>query len=240
MSPLEKPPPLPDIDVNALMRGLVHELRNPLSAILTASSLLQPGLELDEESAMLLDVVQKESRRMNRILTEFSSFVKPPAPHPEVFDLTALLRGLLRDLQKEDVLNAQIIIQDDLAPSLDVRGDTVQTRQALHHVLYNAAEAMEGSGTLHLASVVEGPRTWVCIEDSGEGLRDNAIERAFQPFFSTKPASTGLGLSIARGLLRAFEGDLMLENLAQNKHRPQNAHGGLRVKIILPTASTDS
>ncbi|HEX8463105.1 MAG TPA: histidine kinase dimerization/phospho-acceptor domain-containing protein, partial [Abditibacterium sp.] len=59
--------PASEIDVNALMRGLVHELRNPLSAIITASSLLLPAENMDEEAVMLLDVVQKEARRMNRI-----------------------------------------------------------------------------------------------------------------------------------------------------------------------------
>ena len=73
------------------MRGLVHELRNPLSAVLTASSLVQGGADADEETTMLLDVIQKEARRMNRILTEFSHFVKPPTPQIETFDLGALV-----------------------------------------------------------------------------------------------------------------------------------------------------
>lgn len=219
----------PEIDVHALMRGLVHELRNPLSAVLTASTLLQGGDDVDEETVMLLDVVQKESRRMNRILTEFSSFVKPPQARPEAFDLAHLLRSLAAELQREDVLTQRIALHDELPAILAVHADATQTRQALHHVLSNAAEAMEHGGALHLSAQVEGSRVWVCVDDSGEGLSEGALQHAFQPFFSTKPASTGLGLSIARSLLRASHGDLILQNRHSQEH-------GVRVEVHLPGA----
>lgn len=220
------------------MRGLVHELRNPLSAILTASSLLQTDGEVDEESAMLLDVVQKESRRMNRILTEFSSFVKPPQPQPETFDLVRLLHSVVAELQREEVLCDIISITDELPDALAVHADKIQTRQVLRHVLSNAAEAMERGGTLHLSCAVEGPTTWICVEDSGTGLVQGTLEHAFQPFFSTKPASTGLGLSIARGLLRSIDGDLTLENLGQNGSESAGQSAGVRVKIHLPSGDS--
>jgi signal transduction histidine kinase len=229
--------PVPEIDVNALMRGLVHELRNPLSAILTASSLLQPAQGMDEESAMLLEVVQSESRRMNRILTEFSSFVKPPTPHLQSFDMARSVRDVARDVEKEAGFGTRIVVHDELPPELIVRGDPDQTAQALRHVLLNAAEAMESGGALRLAARIEGEKTMVCIEDSGAGLRQNALEQAFQPFFSTKPAATGLGLSIARGLLRAEGGDLHLENLDENAQHAEGEHSGARVKICLPASS---
>ncbi|MBW3637440.1 MAG: HAMP domain-containing histidine kinase [Armatimonadetes bacterium] len=229
------PSPPSDIDVHALMRGLVHELRNPLSAILTASSLLQSDDNLDEESAMLLDVVQKESRRMNRILTEFSSFVKPPHPQLATFDFAHLLRSLVRELQREAVLRHSIAIHDELPATLAVHADEIQTRQVLHHVLCNAAEAMEDGGALHFSSAVEGPTTWICIQDSGTGLAQGTLEHAFQPFFSTKPTSTGLGLSIARGLLRSINGDLTLEDVGHNGSDGAIHSAGTRVKIHLPS-----
>ena len=232
-------PSAPEIDVNALMRGLVHELRNPLSAILTAATLLRPAENidenLDEESAMLLEVVEKEARRMNRILTEFSSFVKPPAPHVASFDLALLVREVARELQKETAFGAHISIHDSLPSQLHVYGDSIQTAQALRHVLFNAAEAMERGGTLRFSARIEGEKTTICIEDSGAGLHQNALEQAFQPFFSTKPAATGLGLSIARGLIRAEGGDLQLENLDENAAHLEGEHSGARVMIHLPT-----
>jgi signal transduction histidine kinase len=231
--------PPSDIDVNALMRGLVHELRNPLSAILTASSLLQPNQEMDEESGMLIEVVQKEGRRMNRILTEFSTFVKPPAAYIEDFDVAALVRDVALQLKKEEVLRSHILIEDDLPPTLWVSGDMLQISQVLRHVFTNAAEAMEIKGKLRFTRC-ESDLSTICIEDTGEGLMHGALEQAFQPFFSTKPAATGLGLSISRGLLRAFGGELTVENIhamdGQSEAKVENAPQGTRVRIQLLNA----
>ncbi|HEX8464153.1 MAG TPA: HAMP domain-containing sensor histidine kinase, partial [Abditibacterium sp.] len=165
--------------------------------------------------------------------TEFSSIVKPPAPHPEVFDLARLVRDITRELQGENLIGRDIAVDDALPDALWAHGDMIQTRQALRHVVANAAEAMEEGGLLQFSSVVEDGQTRICIEDSGTGLEDVDLERVFQPFFSTKPASTGLGLSIARGLLRASGGDLMLET-PPSAERTQPAQRGARVKVHLP------
>lgn len=228
--------PAPSIDVHALMRGLVHELRNPLSAILTASSLLKGGQGIDEESAMLLEVVEKESRRMNRILTEFSSFVKPPAAHPEVFDVARTLRELTRALQYDGTLGHHIEVRDELPAHLAVYSDPVQSHQAFHHLFANAAEAMHRGGVLHLHSDGDDRHAIILLDDDGDGFPDD-IESAFQPFFSTKSASTGLGLSIASGLLRASGGEISLHNRpysAPREDAPVGKFAGARVRVHLP------
>lgn len=240
------------IDVQAMMRGLVHELRNPLSAILTAASLLQSGEGDTEESAMLLDVVQKESRRMNRILTEFSSFVKPPATQPEIFDIGTVIRDLMREMKKEGALGAGIEVRDELPAQVTVFADPMQSYQAFQHLLCNAAQAMENGGTLTLHTSSADSHTIIVLEDDGPGFTSAALERAFQPFFSTKPAATGLGLSIAHGLLSASGGALFLENrdaapdaprdLSPDKLRetPESMVQGARVRVHLPrTANSE-
>ena len=229
--------PAPHIDVHALMRGLVHELRNPLSAILTASSLLKGGQGIDEESAMLLDVVEKESRRMNRILTEFSSFVKPPVPHPETFDIAKMLRDLAGALQKDGVMPQNIEVRDDLPEQLSVFGDSQQCQQAFRHLFTNASETMQNGGTLHLHVETDEENAHIFLDDSGGGLPDEVLERVLQPFFSTKPAATGLGLSIASSLLRASGGEVSVHN--QFSEPSDESHSepkrlGARVRVSLP------
>ncbi|RYX83449.1 HAMP domain-containing histidine kinase [bacterium] len=198
-----------DIDVQALMRGLVHELRNPLSAILTASSLLPGAQGLDEETEMLLDVVSKEARRMNRILTEFSTFAKPPKQHPEPTDITVIVRELARAESKS---SAPIAIQDEMPAELWAYADPHGTTQAIQHIIENAREVLPEGGNIRLTGGQKEESVWIAINDSGPGLSENSLERAFQPFFSNKPASTGLGLSIARMVLRASGGDCHIEN----------------------------
>lgn len=198
-----------DIDVQALMRGLVHELRNPLSAILTASSLLPGAPGLDEETGMLLEVVSKEARRMNRILTEFSTFAKPPKPHVEALDVVSIAREIARVEGSTDV---PIAIHDDLPAQLWALADAHATTQALEHIFENAREALPEGGHIRLTGGQNEGRVWLSVNDSGAGLSEQALERAFQPFFSNKPAATGLGLSIAQTVLRASGGDCRIEN----------------------------
>ena len=214
-----------EIDVQALMRGLVHELRNPLSAVLTAGSLIQGGPDVDEETAMLLEVIQKEARRMNRILTEFSHFVKPPTPQLETFDLGALLCHVVASLQSEGAFEDVKINQRMERPVLVV-GDPMQTEQALRHILENSAQALEAGGALQIWAETDEDQGCVLIEDSGGELGAEVLQHAFQPFFSTKPAATGLGLSIARITILAMNGDIAIES---------GSHGA-RLRLCLPRA----
>ena len=209
------------------MRGLVHELRNPLSAVLTAGSLVQGGPDVDEETAMLLDVIQKEARRMNRILTEFSRFVKPPAPHLENFDLGALLCHVISSLQGEGAFN-NVKINRRMERPVWVVGDPVQTEQALRHILENSAQALEAGGALQIWAETDEDQGCVLIEDSGGELGADVLQHAFQPFFSTKPAATGLGLSIARITILAMNGDIAIEA----------GENGARLRLCLPSAKS--
>lgn len=216
-----------DIDVQALMRGLVHELRNPLSAILTASSLLPGAPGLDEETGMLLEVVTKEARRMNRILTEFSTFAKPPKPHIETLDLSLMARELAHG---EIQAGAPIVLHDELPPHLWALGDPQLTTQAMQNVLENAREALPEGGHIRLTSGHSEERVWLSVNDSGAGLSAQSLESAFQPFYSNKAASTGLGLSIARVAMRAAGGECRIENALPG------APNGAIVTLELPSA----
>lgn len=215
-----------EIDVQALMRGLVHELRNPLSAVLTASSLVQSGNDVDEETTMLLDVIQKESRRMNRILTEFSNFVKPPKPQTETFDLGSLVCHVAASLQSDGAFEG-VEFAERLKIPVFVQGDPAQTEAALRHILENSADALAHSGSLHVWSEEDGNQGCILIEDSGGRLSADILAQAFQPFFSTKPAATGLGLSIARITILAMDGDITIEA----------GENGARLRLCLPLAN---
>jgi len=231
-----------DIDVQALMRGLVHELRNPLSAILTAASLLPGAPGLDEETGMLLDVVSKEARRMNRILTEFSTFAKPPKPNIEPLDFAALAReGMLGEMNDQG--ENSIEIRDDLPTDLWALGDVRLVIQALQNVLENAREALPRGGTIVLQGGQSDEHAWLSIGDSGAGLSAQSLENAFQPFYSSKGASTGLGLSIARVAIRASGGECRIENIWESaltedasQGVPEATSGGAVVTLELPLA----
>jgi signal transduction histidine kinase len=232
LSPMARP------NLQALLAGITHELRNPMAAILTAVSLLQDDDGLSEESAMLLGVVRKEARRMNQIMTEFSLYVKPPQPHPETFDLAELVREVITHLRKDGSLVERVTVRDQLPDGLQVHADKHQMQQALSRVIENSAEALETrDGAVLLLSGqadVETKRVLLAIEDNGDGLDLDDLQRAFLPFYSTKPHSTGLGLSTAQVAVQAAGGAIWLENIQNGE--PSAAVCGARINLALPLA----
>jgi signal transduction histidine kinase len=241
-------------DVQALSRGIAHELRNPLAAILTAVGLLQDDPSASEETVLLLGVIRKESHRMNRILTEFSSYVRPRPPQPIIFDAATALRAEVRQSVREHAIaGAEVMVDDHLPEVAMVVADEDQFREVVRQILQNALEAMPQGGSIGLSHKVmpaahgstnshPGGATEhavrLCIRDSGPGLSNEAAQRAFQPFFSSKSQSTGLGLSIARSAVEASGGRIWIENNAANPPvTPESqAPYGATVAIELPLA----
>ena len=225
-----------------LLSGITHELRNPLAAILTAAGLLQDDPSLGEETAMLLGVVRNESRRMNKILTEFSLYVKPPQPQPEAFNFSQLAQETINELRHDGTLAENLKIENRLPETLAVFADPQQIHQVLTRLMQNAACAVNSQedGVITLLSYPQEDtaRVIICIDDNGPGFSPEESQRAFMPFYSTKAQAIGLGLAIAQGAVQAANGAIWLENRPQEKEasKPQ----GSRVCFALPVAAADA
>lgn len=200
-------------DVRSLANGLAHTLRNPLSSILTAADLVKDDPKLNEESQMLLGIIAKESRQLNRILTDFLNYVRPRSTAPTAFDLAKAIRDSVAALRQENLLPDTVKVQDDLPPALLSVGDEHAIRQSLHHVVKNAVEAMNGQGTLRLYGETFDSHGLVHVEDSGPGFSNESLQRAFEPFYSYTPECAGLGLSVALAAVQRAGGRITVENI---------------------------
>lgn len=207
-----------DLDLRSLANGLAHTLRNPLSSIMTAADLVQDDPHVGEESAMLLGIISKESRQLNRILTDFLNYVRPRTNEPMAFDLAKSLRDVVQELQQENVLSEAVQIEDDLPDALAALGDENAIRQSLRQVVKNAAEAMDGHGKLHLCGKAFDARGRVQVEDSGPGFSGESLHRAFEPFYSYTPESAGLGLAVALSAVERAGGRIAVENVHYHPH----------------------
>ncbi len=203
------------IGFDVLARELMHEVRNPLSSIMTAAQLLRADASLDEETELLLGIVAEESARINRILLDFSAYLKLPAAQLVVMDIAQLARRLVAQLRREGVLPPAVEVQDDLPDHLPALADEALMERALAGIVKNAIETIEGEGHLRLWGS-DGATAQLCIDDSGPGFTKESLQNAFSPFYSTRSKQTGLGLTVARAAVELSGGRVWAENLDAN------------------------
>jgi two-component system sensor kinase FixL len=199
--------------VGELTTSLAHELNQPLTAILAnaqaARQLLESGLDQDEMREILSDIVE-EDKRAGEVIRRLRELLRKGAPEYAPLDLNTLVTEVV-GLVANDATIRNVAIRLDLASeSARVRGDRVQIQQVLLNLLLNAMDAMaEVPAEKRLALVTTALATaegavHLAVRDTGAGLADP--DRVFEPFYTTKPAGMGMGLSIARSIVAAHGG----------------------------------
>ena len=198
-----------------LANSMAHSIRNPLSSIVTAAKLIGSDENLSEETQMLLEVVQKESKQLDFLLTDFLHYVRPQKIALTQLDIGKIVAQTILVLQRDGVLTPQLKIENVLPAGLTARGDEVQIGRALRNVLRNAAQAMldEGGALRINGEYAQNDGTLqLFIGDSGGGFSQEDLQRAYEPFYSNTPEGAGLGLPIARDAIERCGGTLHLEN----------------------------
>ncbi len=189
-----------------MSRQLAHEVRNPLAVILQASRQARKGGP-DAAKEKLLDMIDEEAGRLERLMADLVSFAGP---------LTLRLRSTaVRDLViwsldalAEHERHPGVTIEVD--PAITVRADPVLFRQALTHILANACG--HARDRVLVSAAREGERVILRIENDGGPIPEAVAERVFEPFFSTRPTGTGLGLAVVRRLIEDQGGEVRLES----------------------------
>lgn len=213
-----------------LSASIAHEVRNPLAAISGSTEMLRQELELAGPQRELLDIVLRETHRLKLVTGQFLEFSKPqallcrPCPvRPLILDTLQLLE---RSSERHPALTWSL---EEGEPDLRVLADPDQLRQVFWNLCLNALQAMPGGGALTVAIRPGRPpggpggpeaapdpaaESWVEIafQDTGRGIPQEALERVFDPFFTTRPSGTGLGLSIARQLLQSMGGRIAADS----------------------------
>ncbi len=200
--------------IGQMASAVAHEIRNPLSAIVSGIRLLTSTERSQEELDVIYETMLSESERLDNTLNDFLQFARPRSPRRKATDLTAMifdLTSLIRS-DAESVGNAEIVtdLPDD---SPLVSCDSDQIRQVLWNVILNALHAMAGAGsvTIRLAPPEDGFAR-VEVMDTGPGIPESELRRVFEPFHTTKPRGTGLGLAIARRIIQGHDGTIELDS----------------------------
>jgi two-component system sensor histidine kinase PilS (NtrC family) len=215
--------------VGRLAASIAHEIRNPLAAMRGSIQMLRGEMEGDSEQAQLMEIILRESDRLNRIVADYLNYARPrPAELVDV-DLRAVMRDTLRLLRHSSEISERHTLEEDL-PDEEViaRGDPEQLKQVCWNIARNAMKAMPEGGTFRVVlSRLGGGRLRVAFTDTGCGMTPEQVERLFEPF-SSNTGGTGLGLSIVYQIIRDHNGTINV----------RSRHGeGTTITIELPVSS---
>ncbi|HYE99771.1 MAG TPA: ATP-binding protein [Planctomycetota bacterium] len=200
--------------------AMAHEIRNPLASIRGAAQELQSGELSPEEDRKLLQVVMRESDRLNQIISEFLEYASDRPLDLDLFDLAELLRETVLLLEARGQHNVEI--RQELPRSMLCRGESAKLKQVFLNLGLNALDACGqavriGHVTVRCAAgrALDGSRReGILVEfvDDGCGIPRENVARVFDPFFTTKPNGTGMGLAIARKIVRGHGGEIVVES----------------------------
>jgi two-component system, NtrC family, sensor histidine kinase HydH len=194
--------------VGQLAASLAHELRNPLASVEGATDLLRQNNLPAETRDEFFDIVNKECRRMNRLLTDLLEFAKPRLPQFQTIEIGPVVNDIVRLIgapAAKSGIVVKVAVDTDLP---QVQADPEQLKQVLMNLTLNAVQATVGQGEIRIRveRTLEGVQ--VNVRDQGSGIESAALERIFHPFFTTKAQGSGLGLPVAQEIIDRHGGQL--------------------------------
>jgi signal transduction histidine kinase len=196
--------------------GLAHEVRNPLGGIALYASMLQQRLADRPSELTAATRISEAVRSLERLVCEILDFAQESRLNRHWFTLGEILHAI-EDAAAPIILekNAALII-DDSARTVRLMADHARMRQVLLNLVINGLQAVETGGRVWLSAITQ-PDGEVIIEvrDDGPGIPDSALDRIFNPFFTTKDTGTGLGLAIVHQIIEAHGGSIRVSNNPQ-------------------------
>ena len=189
-----------------LSANIAHEIRNPLASMTGAIEALTTHADAGEREK-LTEIVLRESDRLNRIIGDFLAYARPSPLTAQRTDIAAMLDEVLLLLEHRP-LPAEIKLVRAFEAPLEAAVDANALRQALWNLCLNAVDAMPTGGELTVGAVAEPTGLALWVTDTGSGIASKDLGHIFEPFFSTKPEGSGLGLALVHRVVRDHGGDV--------------------------------
>jgi two-component system, NtrC family, sensor histidine kinase HydH len=199
--------------LGAMMAEITHEIRNPLVSIGGFTRRLAKKLQHSEDKKYI-DIVLSEVSRLEGIIHDNLSYIKEVSLQLSEADINDVIQDILT-LYEDELAQRHVTVDKKLSSFLPMlRMDTQQIKQAVINILKNAMEAMENGGTLFIRTSLLDETNEVAIEfgDTGPGISAKAMHNIFNPYYTTKPRGTGLGLPITNRIIKAHKGKIELKN----------------------------
>src|SRR5207248_2614027 len=195
--------------------GIAHEIRNPLASMSGSIQILRQELPLSAEQEQLMDIVLRESERLNTTMRCFLAYARPPRFPIARFDVRRALNDTALLLRNSAELREGHEILIDLPPSeLWYEADEGQIKQIIWNLATNGLRAMPDGGRLRLIGSLETASDGVVItvQDEGVGIAAEELDSLFQPFRGTFPKGSGLGLAIVHRIVTDYNGEIQVSS----------------------------
>ena len=210
--------------LSRMIVGLVRQFRTPLTSIEGAGWVLEDPKLADNKRRELVGIVRKETHRLNRIMMDVLEFTQPRSPRFRMIDLSKLVDDVIQLAGRKD--GRPFTLTKNIPSDLPMlRGDPEQIRQVLLNLIMNSNQAMPAGGEVEISARIEGDTFVIAVKDHGTGVPAAAVDRIFEPFFSTDEHRLGLGLALALRIVGEHGGRIMVDR----EHTD-----GARILVILP------
>jgi len=219
--------------VGEMAAGIAHEIRNPLASMSGSLQVLRSELPLTEDQEQLMDIVLRESDRLNQTIRSFLAYARPQRATITRFDLAQLVSDTARLLRNgADVHQHHTVDVAVPAEPVWLEFDDNQMRQVVWNLATNGLRAMNEGGRLRLAvESSDGCTVALRVEDEGCGIDPADLDRIFQPFRSTFDRGTGLGLATVHRIITGARGSI---------HVSSRTGQGTTMRVVLPAAQGET
>jgi signal transduction histidine kinase len=200
-----------------LAAGVAHEIGNPLNSLhihlqLIERKVRELGGPEKKELQQSIDVARAEINRLDSIITQFLRAVRPSKPQLQPENINAIVEEAVRFFEPE-IKDRDIVVEQELQSDLPLlRVDRDQIKQAFYNVIKNSLEAMKRRGILRIRTSKDETHAIISFTDTGGGISAENLSRVFEPYFTTKPSGTGLGLLIVRRIVREHGGEMAMQS----------------------------
>lgn len=181
-----------------LAAGLAHEIRNPLGSIAGSIQLLRTARGLSDEDQRLCDIIQRETGRLNDLVTDMVDLSKPKKPMFASVDASRIGREVVALAARSGRAISDVEVCYSGPDNAPIWADGAQLRQMIWNLVRNAVQASSPGDRVDVTVEIIGKNTWLCVADRGVGIDDAARERLFDAFFTTRSQGTGMGLAVVK------------------------------------------
>lgn len=211
-----------------LVLGIAHEIRNPLTSILTYAQLLPKKMNNKAFCQLFSEQVTSEITRLNDLVGDLLNYAQPRKSTPTTFHLLGLVESILI-LLNQQFAQKELNITTDILEDSKVFADRQQLQQILLNIIINAIHALSNGGHITIRAKKQSSRILIEIEDDGCGMEESDLEKIFEPFYTKKHDGVGLGLSISYQLIKENYGTVQVKSKLDE---------GTTFSLLFPNTST--